>query len=91
MLCPPADPSVADFCICLAELSTLLLLTLAAMLALPIARFGGFAWLIAVGALLPRAARSRRPRPRPPAAPGAAVALARAIGTPCGGHDLRGA
>jgi hypothetical protein len=46
----------------IAELSTLSLLTPAAMLALPIARFGGFAWLIAVGALLPRAA-SARPTP----------------------------
>ncbi len=46
----------------IAELSTLSLLTPAAMVALPIARFGGFAWLIAVGALLPRAARRRSPR-----------------------------
>ena len=45
-----------------AELSTLSLLTPAATLALPIARFGGFAWLIAVGALLPRAARPRAAR-----------------------------
>jgi hypothetical protein len=45
----------------IAELSTLSLLTPAAMLALPIARFGGFAWLIAVGALLPRAARPQSP------------------------------
>jgi hypothetical protein len=50
----------------IAELSTLSLLTPAAMLALPIARFGGFLWLIAVGALLPRAAR---PRPASPEAP----------------------
>ena len=46
----------------IAELSTLSLLTPAAMVALPIARFGGFAWLIAVGALLPRAARPRPAR-----------------------------
>ena len=43
----------------IAELSTLSLLTPAAMVALPIARFGGFLWMIAVGMLLPR-----RPRPR---------------------------
>jgi hypothetical protein len=43
----------------IAELSTLSLLTPLAMLALPIARFVGLAWLIAVGALLPR---TRQPR-----------------------------
>jgi hypothetical protein len=42
----------------IAGLSTLSLLTPTAMVALPLARFLGFAWLIAVGALLPRAARS---------------------------------
>ena len=46
----------------IAELSTLSLLTPAAMLALPIARFGGFARLIDVGALLPRAAPPRSAR-----------------------------
>jgi hypothetical protein len=46
-----------------AELSTLSLLTPATMLALPIARFGGFAWLIAAGALLPRTARARLAQP----------------------------
>jgi hypothetical protein len=42
----------------IAELSSLALLTPIAMLTLPIARFGGLLWLIAVGALLPT---SRRP------------------------------
>ena len=41
-----------------AELSTLTLLTLDAAIALPIARFGGIAWLIAVSLLLP----ASRPR-----------------------------
>jgi hypothetical protein len=41
-----------------AELSWLSLLAPAATLALPVARFGGLAWLIAAGALLPRS----RPR-----------------------------
>ena len=36
-----------------AELSSLALLTPIAMILLPIARFGGLIWLIAVGALLP--------------------------------------
>ncbi len=45
-----------------AELSTLSLLAPVALVTLPIARFGGFAWLIAVGVLLPRAARPRAAR-----------------------------
>ena len=46
----------------IAELSSLALLTPLAMIALPIARFGGLLWLIAVGALLPttRPAAERR-------------------------------
>ena len=42
-----------------AELSTLTLLTLDAAPTLPVARFGGLVWLIAVSLLLP----ASRPRP----------------------------
>ena len=36
------------------ELSTLSLIALPMTLAIPITRFGGFIWLIAVGALMPK-------------------------------------
>jgi hypothetical protein len=43
------------------ELSTLSLIVYPATLALPIVRFGGFVWLIAVGATLPKTARTNQP------------------------------
>jgi hypothetical protein len=49
----------------IAELSTLTLLLDGAAFLLPIARFPGFAWLIAVGFLLPQA-RPRRAQESPP-------------------------
>jgi hypothetical protein len=48
-----------------AELSSLAVAIAQAMVLLPIARFTGFVWLIAVGATLPSTRGSRRPRAAP--------------------------
>jgi hypothetical protein len=52
-----------------AQLSTLVLVSPSLAPLLPIARFSSFAWMVCMGALLPRGRRATTPRPPAPAIP----------------------